>query len=152
MYDRRRNERLENQIYGPQRPNIGGQFEGYGPVETNYNQTGYVPGMGQPFTGQGTNFGFNYANPSTPGLPDYGQPNPSPTEQQMQSGWAQLFRPAAPLGPTGPRGGRTHQSAGARTALTGDAAQSFVEGAQQGSGNMEAQRLLAMMGRGLTQR
>lgn len=151
--DRRRAIARENEIYGPDRmtlPQVPGTIDPGQFTNTPINQTGYIPGIntGSP----GTNFGFNYATPNTPGLPDYGQPNPNPTEQQMQSAWNQLFRPATPVARSGPRGGRTTQSAGARTALTGDAAQGFVEGAQWGSGGADAQALMERMRRGGIQR
>lgn len=152
--DRRRNNRLEDQLHGMPAPYQGGPggITGPGQAQTNYNQTGYIPGLPGSHMPGAPNFGFQYGTVNTPGLTDYGNPyNTNPTEGDMQSAWNQLFNPSP--APTGPRRGRrSGQSAGGRTVLEGQAAQDAVEGMQWGSGNAEAQRLLAMMQRGELQK
>lgn len=141
--DRRRNERAEDRLHGMPAPYQGPtpSLPGPTPVQTNFNQTGYIPGVNAPTPG----FGFQYAPVNTPGLADYGSPyNPNPSEGDMRSAWNQLFNPS----PAPVRSRRTSQSAGSRTALEGQAARDFVEGSQWGSRNADAQRLMAMMSRG----
>jgi hypothetical protein len=149
--DRRRNNRLEDQLHGMPAPYQGapGGVTGPGPAQTSYNQTGYIPGLPGSNMPGAPNFGFQYSPVNTPGLTDYGNPyNTSPTEGGMQSAWNQLFNPStAPVRRVRPSG----HSAGSRTVLEGAAAQDAVEGMQWGSGNADAQRLIAMMKRGTIQ-
>lgn len=134
-YDRRRNERLENQLHGtPQRPVFDqagldlGALTGSG----QYNQVGNIPGIGQPFNPNvGQNFGFQYATPNQPGLTDYGSGyNTNPNQQQMQSAWNQLFNPAQGT-PTNQA--PTSQAAGSNTWLEGQGARDYVDAGRWGT-------------------
>lgn len=139
----------------PARPNFGAP---------SLDMSAINPQVGNPGVGPLpiNQFGFSYGNaPTGPtmgllGQLNQGTGNPNPSEAQMQAGWAELAgRTQLPnqlpvvnaRGPVG-RDSRAGQSAGSRTALTGQAAQDFVEGAQWGSGNQSAMNTLAMMARG----